>query len=74
VKIESVELLTPDAEASAEYQKTLPMPDGKNYKLPVTPTKRLVIKMKEGTGSSKSTLPVVEQAGKFLIPLPVPAA
>jgi hypothetical protein len=72
--IESVELVTPSAEAAAEYQQSMPM-DGKNYKLPVTPTKQLVMIMKEksanGSGSSKSSLPVVEKDGKFVIPLPV---
>jgi hypothetical protein len=77
MKIESVELATPTAEEAAKYNKAMEMPDGKSYKLPVTPTKQLVIIMKEeganGSGTSKSSLPVAEKDGKIVIPLPVPA-
>ena len=76
-KIESVELITPTAEAAAQYQQSMEMADGKNYKLPITPTKQLVIIMKEGgasgSGTSKSSLPVAEKDGKLVIPLPVAA-
>ena len=76
-KIESLELVTPTAEEAAKYNQAMPMPDGKNYKLPITPTKQLVIVMKEadanGSGTSKSSLPVAEKDGKIVIPLPVPA-
>jgi hypothetical protein len=77
MKIESVELVTPSAEEAAKYDKAMEMPDGKNYKLPITPTKQLVIIMKEeastGSSTSKSTLPVAEKGGKLVIPLPVAA-
>ena len=77
VTIESLELVTPTAEETAKFQQSLPMPDGKNYKLPITPTKQLVMIMKEtgagSSGTSKSSLPVAEKDGKLVIPLPVPA-
>ena len=77
MKIASVELVTPTAEEAAKFNKSMEMPDGKNYKLPIIPTKQLVIIMKEdsanGSGTSKSTLPVAEKDGKFIIPLPVAA-
>jgi hypothetical protein len=78
LKIESIELVAPTAEEAAKYNQAMPMPDGKNYKLPITPTKQLVIIMKEqgpnGSGTSKSSLPVAEKDGKIVIPLPVPTA
>ena len=74
VKVDSVELVTPSAEEAAKYNSAMEMPDGKKYKLPLIPTKQLVIMMKEGTsGTSKSSLPVGEKDGKFVIPMPIPA-
>ena len=76
-KIESVNLVTPSAEEAAKYKEAMEMPDGNKYQLPVTPTKTLVLIMKEegasGNGTSKSRLPVAEKDGKLIIPLPVPA-
>ena len=75
MQLESVDLVTPSAEDAAKYGKDMEMPDGKNYKMPLTPTKQLVIVMKEGTsGTSKSTLPVAEKDGRIVILMPVPAA
>jgi hypothetical protein len=78
MKIESVELVTPSAEDAEKYKEAMEMPDGKQYKLPIAPTKTLVLIMKEegasGSGTSKSTLPVAEKDGKLIIPMPVPAA
>lgn len=77
MKIESIELLVPSAEDAAKFNKAMEMPDGKKYKLPIKPTKQLVIVMKEesanGNSSSKSSLPVAEKDGKLIIPLPVAA-
>lgn len=73
-----VKLETPTAGEAAQFNSTMPMPDGKSYKLPVVPTKKLVVTMKaedtEGKSTSTATLPVAEKDGKFIIPLPVPAA
>lgn len=76
IKIGNVELLTPSAEEAAEYNQAIEMPDGKKYKLPITPTKTLVMMMKEegAKGTSKSTLPVAEKDGKLVIPFPVAAS
>lgn len=75
--ITSIELVTPTAEEAAKYNKPMEMPDGKNYKMPVKPTKKLVIVIEEKSadGSSKSTQsnPVAEVDGKLVIPVPVPA-
>ncbi len=77
--VSSIELVTPTAEEAAKFNKAMEMPDGKMYKLPVKPTKKLVIVIEEksGGGSSTSTStssnPVAEIDGKLLIPVPVPA-
>lgn len=74
----SVELITPSAEEAAKFNKPQEMPDGKLYKLPATPTHMLVVtsESKEGESTSKSTssFPVLLKDGRFVIPLPVPAA
>jgi hypothetical protein len=73
-----VTLESPTAEETAEFNRVMPMPDGKSYKLPITPTKKLVVTMKvsgeNANSTSKATLPVAEKDGKLMIPLPVPAA
>jgi hypothetical protein len=73
-----VKLETPTAEEVEKFSSAMPMPDGKSYKLSVVPTKKLVVTMKEDSPQAKSTststLPVAEKDGKFIIPLPVPAA
>lgn len=75
MQVGSVDLVNPTAEEAAKYEKVTEMPDGKNYKMPLIPTKQLVIVMKEGTsGTSKSTLPVAEKDGRLVILMPVPAA
>ena len=77
-KLVDVKLESPTAEERARFDKAMPMPDGKSYKLAVSPTKKLVVTMKSdgpnGNSTSTSTLPVAEKDGKFIIPLPVPAA
>ena len=71
-----VTLETPNEAEAAKFNSVMPMPDGKPCRLPIVPTKKLVITMKskDGTGESTSTLPVAEKDGKLIIPLPVPAA
>jgi len=73
-----VKLVAPTAEDTAKFGQTMPMPDGRSCKLPIAPTKKLVVTMKtEGpndNSTSTSTLPVAEKDGKLIIPLPVPAA
>lgn len=75
-KIESIELVKPTAEEAAKFAKPMAMPNGKNYKMPVTPYKQLVIKTAtksaDGSGSSTSKSPVAEKGGKLVIPVPVP--
>lgn len=73
-----VKLEDPTAEDVAKFNEAMPMPDGKSYKLPIVPTRKLVVIMKtdsaESNGTSTSTLPIAEKDGKLIIPLPVPAA
>ena len=75
-KIESIELVKPTAEEAAKFAKPMAMPNGKNYKMPVTPYKQLVIKIvtktADSSGSSTSKSPVAEKNGKLVIPVPVP--
>jgi hypothetical protein len=72
----TVELKTPSAEDATKFNQAMEMPDGKYYKLPLTPSHQLVITVetKDGESTSKSTssLPVAQKNGKFVIPLPVP--
>ena len=76
-KVVSVELVAPTAEEAAKFSKTMPMPDGKMYKMPVKVYKQLVIKTEtkdaNGSSSGSSSSPVAEVKGKLLIPVPVPA-
>lgn len=76
-KVASIELVTPTAEEAAKYAEAMPMPNGKEYKLPLKPYKQLVIKTEtktaDGSSSSTSQVPIVEKNGKLGIPVPVPA-
>lgn len=76
-KVTSIELVTPTKEQMDRYNTPMEMPDGKKYKMPVTPSKMLVIvvEIKDASGSGKSTAksPVAEIDGKLVIPVPVPA-
>ena len=71
-----VELKTPTAEQAAQFSQAMEMPDGKYYKLPLTPTWQLVISSEnkeEGSSSrTSSSFPVAQKDGKFVIPMPVP--
>jgi hypothetical protein len=72
----TVELKTPSAEDAAKFNQAMETPDGKYYKLPLTPSHQLVITVEtkhgESTSKSSSSLPVGQMNGKFVIPLPVP--
>lgn len=72
----TLELKTPTAEEAAQFNQAMEMPDGKYYKLSVTPSHQLVItsETKEGESTSRSTssFPVAQKDGRFVIPLPVP--
>jgi len=76
-KIASIKLVAPAAAELKKLSQPMEMPDGKLYKLPITPKKQLVIvieeKDDESTGTSTSKLPVVEKDGQIVIPVPVPA-
>ncbi len=76
-KISSIELVTPSKEELAKYSKPMEMAPGKKYKMPIQPTKQLVIviEKKDGDNVSKVTTkkPVAEKNGKLVIPVPVPA-
>ena len=75
--ISSIELITPSKEELAKYSKPMEMAPGKMYKMPIQPTKQLVIvvEKKDGDNVSKVTTkkPVAEKNGKLVIPVPVPA-
>jgi hypothetical protein len=74
-KITSIELVTLEKADKEKMGKALAMPNGKSYKLPVAPYKKLVIKTETKTDSSNSTgsseSPVAEIKGKLVIPVPV---
>lgn len=76
-KVTSIELVKPSDEEAARFNKPMMMPDGKSYKMPITPTKQLVVKTEtkdaNGSGTSTSKSPVAEKNGKLVIPVPVPA-
>jgi len=76
-KISSIELqdLTPeDVKKANEMQ---PLPNGTPAKLPVSPTKKLVVKVEtasaNGSSTSSSESFVAEIDGKLMIPVPGPA-
>lgn len=75
-KISSIELRDLNAEETKETLSPMPMPSGGSAKLPINPTKKLVLKISlsnengSSTSSSESFVAVVD--GKFVIPVPVP--
>lgn len=75
-KITSLELVKIEAEDAKKFEEEMTMPDGKKYKLPVKPSKILVIKTEtktaDGSSSDQSQIPVAEKGGKIIIPIPVP--
>ena len=74
-KIASIELRNLNAEEAKKATATMPGPDGTNSKMPVTPTKKLVLKIETGSENGSSTSSsetfVAEVNGKFVIPVPV---
>lgn len=74
-KIASIELRNLNAEETKKATAMMPSPDGTNSKMPVTPTKKLVLKIEtsgeSGTSTSSSETFVAEVDGKFVIPVPV---
>lgn len=75
-KISSIELRPLNPEETKRALETMPMPNGGVAKLPVNPTRKLVLKIDHsdanGTSSSSSESFVAEVDGKFVIPVPVP--
>ena len=76
-KITSIELRDLTAEEAKKASEVMPSPNGGKAKLPVNPTKKLVLKVETGDADSKSTSSsesfVAEVDGKYLIPVPAPA-
>ena len=72
-KIDSIDLVQPSEKDLKKYNEPMEMPDGQLYKMPFAPTHQLVIVTKDGAGgTSTSKLPVGENKGNLLIPVPVP--
>ena len=74
-KISSIQLRDLTAEEKTKAAAVMPSPDGGKSKLPVMPSKKLVIKVEtadaNGTSSSSSESFIAEVDGKLLIPVPV---
>ena len=74
-KISDIKLRNLTPEETAKASATMPSPDGGMSKLPVTPTKKLVVNIQmadaNGTSNSSSESFVAEVDGKLLIPVPV---
>ena len=75
-KISSIELTDLSPEDLKKATEAHPLPSGEMAKLPVTPSKKLVLKINtsdaNGTSSSSSESFVAEVDGKFVIPVPGP--
>lgn len=73
-KITSIELHDLSPEDVKKANEIMPMPNGGNSKLPVSPTKKLVLKIERsdanGHSSSSSESFVAEVDGQLLIPVP----
>ncbi|MEO7317554.1 MAG: hypothetical protein ABIZ56_01055 [Chthoniobacteraceae bacterium] len=76
-KISKIELADLSADEMKKAEGTQEGPDGKKTKMPLKPTKKLVLTIDtadaNGTSSSTSSPLVAEKDGKFVIPVPVPA-
>lgn len=74
-KISSIELLNLTPEEAKKASGTMPSLDGGESKLPVAPTKKLVLKIESveenKTSSSTSQSFVAEVDGKLVIPVPM---
>ena len=75
-KVSKIELLGLTPEETAKATAEMPSPTGGKSKLPLTPTKKLVLSVEtgdaNGTSTSTSESFVAEVDGKFLIPVPAP--
>ena len=75
-KITSIELKDLTPEDLKKATEVMPSPNGGQSKLPVTPTKKLVLKIETADANGKSTSSsesyVANVDGKFLIPVPAP--
>lgn len=73
--ISSIELRDLTAAEKAEAAKPMPSPDGGQAKLPLVPTKKLVIKVttksENGSSTSSSESFIAEADGKLMIPVPI---
>lgn len=74
-KVESITLEPLTDDEKAEAAKAMPGPGGKTYRLPLAPTRTLVIKTKQAgaseTSTSTSRVHVAESEGRLVIPVPV---
>lgn len=77
-KVSSIELRALTQEDLKKAMEMQPLPSGKNAKLTLTPTKKLVVKIESsdanGTSTSTSESFVAEVDGKFVIPVPGPVS
>lgn len=75
-KITEIQLRDLSTDEVKKAMAVMPSPSGGNAKLPVTPTKKLVLKVQSGdangTSTSSSESFVAEVDGKFVIPVPGP--
>ena len=75
-KLSKIELRSLSADETAKATAEMPSPTGGKSKLPITPTKKLVLSVDSGdangTSTSTSETFVAEVDGKFLIPVPAP--
>lgn len=76
-KISSIKLVDLTAEDKKKAAEIQPLPDGKPSKLPLTPSKKLVVAIEthgaSGNSTSTSESFVAEADGKLVIPVPGPA-
>lgn len=74
----SVEISAPTQEDLDKFSGEQEMPDGKMYKMPMAPSHIMTVvsatKGADGESSSKSSMPIGQKDGRFVILLPVPVA
>jgi hypothetical protein len=74
--IAKIELIDMTKDEIAAFERPRTMPDGKSYKMPLLPSKKLIVYMStkdaNGSSSSSSEAAVAEHEGKLVIPVPVP--
>ena len=76
-KIAKIELVTLTPEDAKKAEETQDGPSGQKFRLPLKPTKKLMITIEHkdanGSSSSSSGSFIAEKDGKFVIPVPVDA-